>query len=137
MIRQRRRMRSEDYERKPVELEGTFSKDEILKIIEANREAHRATFTKAVEVYSERLVAWHKEEVKRVLRGEKGSRFVHLPEPEDHTEDYDTVISMLRMHKLADITMAFHDYQNFVRDQWTWSERFAANTTSYTTGASR
>lgn len=112
-------------------MEVTVDRTELLGIIRQNREAHRATFEKAVKVFTDKLIAWHKEQAKILLRGGEAAHWHSLPVPEDHTEDYDTIISMLEMHVEPTLVLSFREYDNFVRDNWGWSKTFAANTQSY------
>jgi hypothetical protein len=112
----------------------TVDKNELLTIIRQNRDNHRATFEKAVKVYTDHLISWHRQQEKRLLKGETAERFISFPVPEEHTDDYDTLISMLEMHRLDQIDLEFTEYNNYVRDNWRWSASFTANTASYTTG---
>lgn len=112
-------------------MEVTVPKTELRKIIAKNRDKHRAMFEKAVEVYRKKLIAWHEEEVKRLLKGDTDHRMWRGPVPEDHTDDYDTVLMMLDMEVGETLTLQQHEFHNYVRDQWGWSGSFAANTASY------
>lgn len=112
-------------------MEVTVRKDELLTILRDNRAAHRDIFEKAVEAYTRQLVRWHRDQARRILKGQKGERMVALPVPEDHTDDYDNVIEMLEMDISDTFTLDSYEFQNYVRDRWNWSGAFAANTASY------
>lgn len=112
-------------------MDTTVRKDELLTILRANREQHRGIFEKAVEAYTEQLMKWHRDQADRLLRGEVAERAVRLPQPEDHTDDYDTMIKMMEMEVGDTVTLEFHLFQELVMDQWRWSGTFAANTSSY------
>lgn len=114
-------------------MDTTVRKAELLTILRKNRKEHRAIFEEAVDVYTDRLVKWHRAQARRILRGEQGERMVRLPQPEDHTDDYDTMIKMMEMEVGDTVTLDFHLFQNLVMDQWSWSGSFAANSTSYIT----
>jgi hypothetical protein len=51
--------------------------------------------------------------------------------PQDHTEDYDTVIGMLGMCTEPEIEIQFSDYQKFVEDKWEWKQHFLFSNAGY------
>jgi hypothetical protein len=112
----------------------TVQKDELLARLEANRENHRDTFVKACEVYNDRLRRELEDHLARVAKGELVRVQIPLPTPEEHTADYDAAIEMLKME--VNDTVEIHDtvFRNLVMDEWEWTRRFAANTSSYLVG---
>lgn len=113
-------------------METTVRKAELLEILRQNRRAHRGIFEKAVAEYTKRLIEWHRQQERSLLAGKSAERSVRLPQPEDHTDEYDTMIKMMEMEVGSEVTLDFRLFQNLVMDQWSWSGSFAANSTSYT-----
>ena len=78
--------------------EVVVNKGELLSVLRHNRAGHREVFLKAQEGFRDRAIA----ELDRSLADARAGRdvrlIVHLPKPEDHTEDYDREIRMLEMH---------------------------------------
>jgi hypothetical protein len=54
-----------------------------------------------------------------------------LPVPEVHTDDYDRILRMLKMHTEPTIELTEEAAMHLVDDQWGWSKSFASNTSSY------
>jgi tRNA A37 N6-isopentenylltransferase MiaA len=95
-------------------------KDELLATVRKNRDGHRDLFLKAQAGYREDAIA----ELDRMLReardGKKIRRGFTMPEPIDRTGDYDTVINMLEMSVDDVVELQFHEFAQYVRDQWSW-----------------
>ena len=104
---------------------------DLLDILKKNRENHRDIFEKAQDIYREQAI----QELDRMLSDAKANkkirRFVMLPEPEDHTEDYDRAISMMEMSVDDIIELVETDHSQYVMDNWGWQKSFATNTSSY------
>jgi hypothetical protein len=112
--------------------EVTVSKTELLDVLRKNRAGHREQFLKAQEGFRKRAI----EELDRSLAdAEKGNEIrlaVHLPKPEDHTEDYDREIRMLEMHQEDTVKIRAQLFDQIVMDRWGWSASFAATNSAYT-----
>jgi hypothetical protein len=113
----------------------TVQRDELLRRIKANREAHRSLFLAAQDGFRARVV----EELDQMLQDARDGRkpirlLVGLVEPQDHTKDYDRVIAMLEMSTESEVTVHEEKFQCYVMDDWAWKAAvFHANTT-YATG---
>lgn len=106
-------------------------REELLARMMANRANHRSIFEDAQEVYRERMIAEIDSMLQDARTGKKIRRTVSLPEPEDHTRDYDRVILMLEMSVDPIIELGEHDFARYVMDQWEWNASFAQTTTAY------
>jgi hypothetical protein len=113
----------------------TVDKAELIAKIQQNREEHKALYEEAVVVYRQRAI----EEIEKVLaeakRGDKIRHAFALPVPEEHTEDFDRALEMLEWEQGNSIVLAEYEFAQLVQNEWGWARNFAANTTSYTTGA--
>jgi hypothetical protein len=54
-----------------------------------------------------------------------------MPEPVDHTSDYDRVIAMLNMSVDSEIELDEDQFECFVLDQWGWSAKAMHTNMSY------
>lgn len=106
---------------------------DLLKMLERNRAKHLEQFEKAKKVYLTKAGEVLSAALKRVKAFGK-VRFPHLPAPESYADQYDTVIGMLRMSKDLTVSLTAKEYQQYVKDEWTWREDFMANTVSYARG---
>lgn len=107
------------------------SKDEVIQILQTNRETHRTTFLKAQEEYRRRLI----DELYRRLRDARNGLDVNhtitLPIPRDYTSEYDTVIRMLELHQSEVVKLSQNDVQCYIRDDWAWKREFVGSTSAY------
>lgn len=97
---------------------------DLVDKIRANREAHREKFLKAQEAFRARAI---EELDRRLADARNGSRinlYIDLPEPKDHTADYDRVLEMLAMHVEDTIDLSEKDVQMYVQDDWGWKREF-------------
>lgn len=102
-------------------------KSEVLERITKNRDQHRDVYEQAVEGYKKRAV----EEIERQLADARRGDIrhsIHLPIPEDHTEDYDRVIDMLGMEVNPTVTLSEQEFAWYVRDDWSWKAAFLSST---------
>jgi hypothetical protein len=100
------------------------SKQELLEKIIVNRNNHREKFLRAQEGYRKEVI----EELDIMLtdarNGKNIRRSVELPEPQDHTDDYNRVVQMLKMSQEAIIEIDARQFEMYVRDNWGWKEIF-------------
>jgi hypothetical protein len=116
----------------------TVRKDALLEQLRANRAAHRAEYDRAVEIYKLRFVEeatrFAEEAVRCAAAGIWFKDFVWLPVPEEHTDDYDRVISLMEWEIADEVELSESDFRCYVLNEWGWMSSFASNTRSYTGG---
>ena len=109
-------------------------KDQLIKTLKKNRKKHRELFLQAQDVYRVRMI----EELDRALNEAKNGGLIQrafvLPVPEDHTEEFDTVIQMLQWDKAKTVRLGQHEFRTYVENEWGWQQSFHANTEAYTSG---
>jgi hypothetical protein len=101
----------------------------LLEKIKANRDGHRDLFLKAQEGYRLDVIAELEQHLRDARDRKKISRALSLPEPQDHTEDYDSIIAMLEMSVEEIIELDAGSFQQYVLDKWSWKR--AADITNY------
>lgn len=111
-------------------------REDVIAKLKENREQHKATFEEANGNYRQLVVDKMRERADEIAGGGKIDVYFKLPEPEDHTEDYDEAISMLEWDKRDKIELFPMEFKMYVLDKWRWEQSFAANTMSYSAGAS-
>ena len=109
----------------------TVEKYALIKVLEANRKEHQGKFLEAQKVYKRRVIQELQEQLDRACRGDKVSHYINLPMPENHIEDYDTVLKMLDMEVLDMVELTQREFKCFVEDEWDWVRSFAENSLSY------
>jgi hypothetical protein len=74
-------------------------------------------------------------ELERRVRDLKHSRqvnqYIGLPEPEDHTDDYDRVLTMIEMSINDTVELSENEFAMYVMDQWDWKQSFTESTYRY------
>lgn len=108
----------------------TVARVTLLRAIERNRVKHKAAYDKAIPAYRRKLIEAHERALVKAKRGDAPGPIL-LRKPEQHLDEYDRVIGMLKMHTEDTITLTAGEYDSYIRDKWDWSAAFFANTTSY------
>jgi hypothetical protein len=106
-------------------------RNKLLDILLANRANHRQVFENALKNYRQDVIIEVHARIDQFLSGKAMRILVNLPIPEDHTEDYDSIIGLLSMSTDPVVEVDATDYKCFVLDQWQWTERWASNTLMY------
>jgi hypothetical protein len=112
----------------------TVSKDELLRILQENRDKHREVFIEAQKAYLEQVTAVFEERAAQARKGRRPDRYVSLEEPKDHTRDYDRVIGMLKMHTGDTFPLDMGEYEQYVQDRWGWSAQNRQTMSTYAAG---
>lgn len=107
---------------------------DLLEILTKNRQSHRGEFETAQAVYRQRMIELLDQRLADAKAGRAIKRYIELPEPEEHTEDYDRVIKMLEMSVDDIIEITQDQFSVYVMNNWRWSDSFASNTRSYASG---
>lgn len=107
------------------------NKADLLERIKKNRADHR-------KIYEEAMDGWKKavtEELDRMhadaLAGKDYRLRVNLARPEDHTDEYDTVIELLEMSLDDELELPYHEFANYALDKWGWQRDFLTTSMSY------
>lgn len=113
----------------------TFSKAELVQVIQKNRDEHRGIFEEAVDGYRQKVVGELEAYVERVKRGDLVRVYVSFPEPSDHTRDYDRLLKMLAMSVDTDVELTEGQFAQYVLDDWDWKRQFIQTNSAYSATA--
>ena len=108
-----------------------IDRDEFVATVTKNRGVHRATFEQALDGYRARLITELEGRVRDLRRGRKVDVHIGLPEPEDHTEDYDRILTMAAMSVEDVLELTQDDFAMYVMDQWHWKNAFTQTACRY------
>ncbi len=108
-----------------------IDKDDFIGRVSVNRDNHRAVFEKALDGYQRRMIEELERRLRAVRRGRAIDQYFRLPEPEDHTDDYDRVLTMAKMSVEDVIELTADDFAMYVMDQWHWKQTFTETTGFY------
>lgn len=109
----------------------TVRKQELLAKLTENRRNHRAAFEKAQEGFRVRVIEELDQHLADAKAGRNIKRHVNLPEPEDHTKDYDRIITMVEMSVDEEIELHAQDFARYVMDNWEWKDRVTSTNSMY------
>lgn len=107
--------------------------DLLAKLVE-NRDKHAAEYKTAMLGYQ--LEVFNKlDEAFRKMQTDNSSfdgglSLEEIP-PQDHTTDYDLAIKMMEMSTDETIHMDSNSFNQYVMDNWSWKQVFAATTSKY------
>lgn len=107
------------------------TRQELLDRITANRKNHRDLFLKAQQGYRKKVIEALDQMLAEARDGKAIRRHIELPEPEDHTDDYDRTITMLQMSVEDHITISAGEFDRYVMDNWAWKATSIASTSLY------
>ena len=115
----------------------TVKKTQLLETLKKNRDSHRDNFLKAQEGFRQEVIEQLDEALKSAREGRKVTSYIHIPEPQDHTKDYDVAISMLEWETVDTVSLEKHDFERFVNDDWEWKQEWIHSNTAYMTKAAK
>lgn len=108
------------------------NKKELIDKISVNRDGHRAVFEEALEGFHAAVIEKLNAALKDAKAGKRYKTYFDLPEPQDHTNDYDRVILMLEMSQDDEILLDERQFAQYVQDDWGWKPDFLATAGTYT-----
>lgn len=117
-----------------------FKTSDLIAKLEENLEKHVAEYNEAVIGYKEKI----EETLRNALKKFKADNTVYdksfalsLTTPVSYAKEYTTVIQMLKFCTDDIITLDRRNFENFVLDEWTWSNSFATTTSVYSNKLSK
>ena len=109
----------------------SIRKIELLNKIKENRDNHRKLFEEACEGYRTEAIKMLDEKLKLLKKKKSVKIWFNLIEPEDHTDDYDRILKMIKMTVVDEIELTEQDFQRYVQDEWSWKEQWTASNYNY------
>lgn len=106
-------------------------KTELIEKLTANRAAHRAQFEAALAGWEQAVLAELQQALDDARAGKQYRTYFALPQPSDHTEDYDRALAMLTMEVEDTVTLTDVEFSELVMDNWRWKPDFLSTNASY------
>lgn len=107
-------------------------KQRLVDILQVNRATHRQMFEEALAGYKKRAVELLEEHIERIKAGKVERVYVALPEPADHTDDYDRALANLEWTIFDTVELSAQEFDQYVRDNWRWKQEFLTTNATYT-----
>ena len=111
-----------------------IEKEKLLPIVKENKLKHDNIYNSAVEGYWQKCEEKLTKQLEKIKKHEKIDDYLGLAFPENHTNDYETVIQMLELGAENRIELTNIEFNAYVRNQWSWRNSFLGLNTSYITG---
>lgn len=112
-----------------IEIEA--QKAVVLEKLKANRETHSKIVKEAREGYVVKARAALDRRLDELKSGRLVGLVFSLAPPQDHTEVYDTAITMLELEVSETVQLNSDQVRNLMMDQWDWSDDFLATNAVY------
>ena len=117
--------------------EITVNKAKLIETMKGNRAKHHDIVVEAQEGFRDAVIKRLDSMLAQARDGKKIDIAVGLVLPEDHTDEYDTVIGMLELDINDTVDLDVHQYRQWVQDQWGWQRSFTTNNAYYSATAAR
>jgi NOL1/NOP2/fmu family ribosome biogenesis protein len=109
------------------------SRTHLLETLKQNRTAHSEEYALAEKGYWLRVEEALKLSLKEIRKNGTTNlgKFYQLQAPQDHTKDYDVVITMME-YSVEDVIELDHTrFQQYVMDNWSWTNNVKSLNTLY------
>lgn len=113
----------------------TVNKEKLIQIVQSNRVLHRSQYEKAFEGYRKECMEVLEANLKSLQHSRCHIVVFREQAPEDHTEDYDRVIAMLKMSVDENVQLTSEEFSQYVQDNWQWKDRWSMSNFKYTSKA--
>lgn len=110
-------------------------KNELLATIIKNRAEHKDIFLEAQKGFRETAIRILDERLAEARKGKRINLSFSLPEPVDHTPDYDRIIKMLNMSTDDIVELTDDHFAQYVMDDWSWKRQWFASNVNYSAKA--
>ncbi len=122
----------DNYDKEGKSVDVKIKRSELLDVIKINHLKHKAMFDEAMVGYEKELEKVLSEKLEMVRAGSRIEKSIRLPEPEDHTGDYQRIIRMLVMDVRDTIDLDERQFAEYVMDDWIWKKEWVTNNLAYT-----
>lgn len=114
----------------------TFKKADVVKALESQLVEHKTIVQEAWEGHKKRAIEELDRALKDIAAGTRAAVLVHVRAPEDHTEEIERALEMLKMCQEDIVQLDDGEFSMFVQGQWHWVGGFIANNAMYSQTAS-
>jgi len=106
-------------------------KDDLLAVLRTNLEKHVSEYDAALVGFKEDVKVQLATLLKDVEDGKRIRTTISFDEPQNHRDDYETVIQMLEMSVDTHIDLTMNEFKQYVQDKWSWKDKFSMTNAKY------
>jgi uncharacterized protein YggE len=103
----------------------------LIEKLEENFKRHKEELKKAQADYIAKAQIVLDSRLRKIKAGEVVHLSFDISPPDDHTEDYERAIEMLKMSEDETVTITATQFAAFVQDKWNWKNSFISKNNSY------
>jgi hypothetical protein len=106
-------------------------KDILRAKVQTNRDKHYAEYNEAFAGYKRACIHALETNLEAFRAGTRQRILINEQPPEDHTKDYNRVLTMLEMSVDDEITLDATHFAQYVLDDWGWKLNWATSNSKY------
>lgn len=114
----------------------TVDVEKLIHQLEKNKENHKKLYEEALEGFTKDAEATFAKKLNEVRNGNLKNLWVTLQAPQDNTKEYEVAIGMLKMHTNRTTLLTRKQYQNYVMDDWSWTDQWLTANCKYSVSTS-
>ncbi len=114
----------------------SVERDKLLDELKKNKGKHREIFLEAINGWQVKVIIELEKAVKDAVANRKYRTYINLPQPEDHTPEYNRIIEQVEWSYGDLIELDQNDFNHFVLDDWSWKPDFIMNALANTSSSS-
>jgi hypothetical protein len=118
-------------------VETTIEKEKLLAILNENRAKHREVFDAAFAGYREQAKKILRANLRDLNAGRVRELRILLSRPEDHTKDYDRIITMIQLDVHEQFTLSESEAAQYVMDDWRWKRDWLRMSNQYASASTQ
>lgn len=107
---------------------------EVLAALKKGREEHKKLLKEAQAGYKKRVVEELEKALKEARAGTGFRTSIHLIVPCSYLKEYDNALALLEATRRAGtkkVELDAHEYEQFVRNIWSWTNQFRSSASAY------
>ena len=112
-----------------------FKKADVLVALKKNLEEHRKIVREAQVGYRKQFEQELELKLAALRAGDRVNPNSELVVPPHHVEDYERAIQILEMCVDEEVELDEHEFQAYVRGQWSWQRQFLTTNSVYSASA--
>lgn len=106
-------------------------KGDLRARIQLNRDKHHTEYMEAFTGYKRACIQALETNLEAFRAGTRQRIVINEQPPEDHTKDYDRVLTMLDMSVDDEVTLDVSAFSQYVMDDWGWKQIWATSNSKY------
>ena len=100
-----------------------LKKDILIDTLEKKLELHKKVYTECMIAFKKNYVNALKQMIKDSKKN-KFSQYIEAEKPQNHTEDYENAIKMIKMSCRNEVELTDTEFKQYILNKWAWMSEF-------------